>query len=154
MEFFIYLILFVGAIFVGYITGTLVEASHYESIKKREGDLLGLPAVSSKEIEEKEEILEAELVSGSVVISLDHFKRFLASLRNIVGGRIKSYETLLDRGRREAILRMKEQAKQRGADIILNMRLQTSSIGVVTRKKGGVGCFEVFAYGTAIKLKR
>jgi len=154
MELFFYLILFIGSILVGYSVGTLVETSHYESIKKRERELLGLPAVSSKEIEGKEEILEAELVSGSVVISLDHFKRFLASLRNITGGRIKSYETLLDRGRREAILRMKEQAKQRGADTILNMRLQTSSIGVVTQKKGGVGCFEVLAYGTAVKLKR
>lgn len=153
MELFVYLILFIGTILLAYITGTLVEASHYESIERRERDLLGIPAVSSKEIEEKEQILEAELVSGSVVISLDHFKRFLAGLRNIVGGRIKSYETLLDRGRREAILRMKEKARKRGADIILNMRLQTSSIGVVTRKER-LGCFEVLAYGTAIRLKK
>lgn len=153
MELFVYLILFIGTILLAYITGTLVEASHYESIERRERDLLGIPAVSSKEIEETEEILEAELVSGSVVISLDHFKRFLAGLRNIVGGRIKSYETLLDRGRREAILRMKEKARQRGADIILNMRFQTSSIGVVARKKS-LGCFEVLAYGTAVRLKK
>ena len=42
------------------------------------------------------------------------------------GGRVSAYETLVDRARREAILRMKEEAK--GADIILNMRLETSSI--------------------------
>ena len=36
------------------------------------------------------------LVSGNVVVSVDHFKRFLAGLRNIVGGRLKAYETILD----------------------------------------------------------
>jgi uncharacterized protein YbjQ (UPF0145 family) len=47
-------------------------------------------------------------VSGSVVVSVDYFKRFLAGLRTLVGGRVTSYETLLDRARREAILRCKE----------------------------------------------
>ncbi|MFT6733724.1 MAG: hypothetical protein ACJAS9_001914 [Polaribacter sp.] len=39
---------------------------------------------------------------------MDYFKRFLAGLRNIFGGRVVTYESLVDRARREAILRMKE----------------------------------------------
>lgn len=89
-----------------------------------------------------------------MVISLEYFKRILAGLRNIVGGRIKSYETLLGWGRREAILRMKQRAKEIGTDIILNMWFETSDIGTVTKKRSSIGCFEVLAYGTAVKLKR
>ena len=51
---------------------------------------------------------------------------------------------------------MKKKAAQMDADIILNLRFETSGIGGhVTRKRGGsVGCFEVLAYGTAVKLKK
>ena len=35
-------------------------------------------------------------------------------------GRVKSYETLVDRARREAILRMKEAARDQGAGMVIN----------------------------------
>ncbi len=148
------LLYFVVFVAVTYSVGTIVERSHYRKIEAEEKDYLNLPAVSSKEIENKDQIIAAEMVSGSVVISLDYFKRILAGLRKILGGRIKSYETLLDRGRREAILRMKKQARQIGADLILNMRFETSAIGQVTQRKNSIGCFEVLAYGTAVKLRK
>jgi len=114
--------------------------------------MIMLPVVTSDNLDDEDTIEDAQLVYGSVVISLDYFKRFLAGLRSIFGGRIASYETLLDRGRREAILRMKEKAREAGYNMILNMRFETSSIGQVTAKKGSIGCFEIIAYGTAIKL--
>jgi uncharacterized protein YbjQ (UPF0145 family) len=86
-------------------------------------------------------------VAGSVVISYDHFKRFLAGLRMIFGGEVKSYVSLLDRGRREAVLRMK--AKCPDADLIVNLRVETSSISKGGRRRG-LGAVEVFAYGTAL----
>jgi len=135
---------------LGYIAGTIAEKVHYKSIKQREKDLLNLPAITSKELVDREKIKNAALVDGSVVISQDYFKRFLASLRNIFGGEIASYETLLDRGRREAILRMKEEAKKLGATMIINMRVETSSIGM--RAKGSIGSIEVYAYGTAVEI--
>jgi uncharacterized protein YbjQ (UPF0145 family) len=88
------------------------------------------------------------LVTGSVVISVDYFKRFLASLRTLIGGRVTSYESLLDRARREAILRMKEEASKLGADKVFNIKLETSSIS--KSAKGKVGSIEVLAYGTAL----
>lgn len=146
------LIVFIGMLCGAYFVGTFVENRHYKEIQEKERMFLSLPAVSSKDVQGIHQVEFAHLVSGSVVISLDYFKRFLAGLRNIFGGRVSSYETLLDRGRREAILRMKLQAKEIGADLILNMRFETSSIGQVT-SKGSLGCFEVLAYGTAVKLK-
>ena len=41
------------------------------------------------------------LVHGNVVVSVDYFKRFVAALRNLFGGSVTSYETLIDRARRE-----------------------------------------------------
>ena len=90
------------------------------------------------------------LVSGSVVISVDYFKRILAGLRNIFGGNVQSYETLVDRARREAVLRMKESCPD--ADYVLNLRLETSSIFKGKRKQ--VGSVEVLAYGTAVYFQK
>ena len=150
MEGLINLISFFVFISCAFFIGTAVENAHYQDIKGRESDMMDFPVVTTDNIDEDDRIQEVQLVYGSVVISLDYFKRFLASLRNIFGGRIASYETLLDRGRREAVLRMKEKAREAGYNMIVNMRFETSSIGQVTAKKGSLGCFEVIAYGTAI----
>ena len=84
---------------------------------------------------------------GNAVISIDYFKRMLAGFINLLGGQVRSYETLVDRARREAILRMKQNAD--GADIILNVRVETSAIGESTGKKA-VSSVEAIAYGTAV----
>lgn len=144
-------LLFLG---LGYFVGTAIEKKHYREILAQEKMYFNLPVITSRKIEDAGRIQESELCYGSVVISLDYFKRFLAAMRNIVGGRVKSYESLLDRGRREAILRMKKKAAGFGADVILNLRFETSGIGQVTRKRGSIGSFEILAYGTAVKFKQ
>src|SRR5690606_29998946 len=85
------------------------------------------------------------LVAGSVVVSLDYFKRFAAALRIILGGRIKSFEPLMERGRREAILRMKEDAQTAGYDAIINVRLETSRIA--NSDGSTTAGMELIAYG-------
>jgi uncharacterized protein YbjQ (UPF0145 family) len=134
-------------IVLGYVFGKIAEARHYRSIQARETKLLMLPTTSSKRpIGILSGIHGAHLVQGSVVVSVDYFKRLLAALRNLVGGPLQSYETLLDRARREAILRLKESCPQ--ADQIINLRIETSSI---SKGEGyAIGCVEVLAYGTAI----
>ena len=67
---------------------------------------------------------EAALFLGSVVVSADYFKMFASALRSLVGGRVIVYESVLDRGRREAILRMKEQAIAWGATQVVNVRFR------------------------------
>lgn len=147
----IYIILFF--IILGYITGTLIEKRHYKSIKERELKFLKLPVVTIKNALDKEAVInDAYLVTGSAVISIDYFKRFLASLYNIFGGEVKSYESLLDRARREALLRMKGRAVN--ADIILNVRIETATIGKSANQRKTIGSIEAIAYGTAITLKR
>tara|TARA_Y100001934_G_C12303925_1_gene751413 strand:- start:612 stop:893 length:282 start_codon:yes stop_codon:yes gene_type:complete len=89
---------------------------------------------------------------GSVVISLDYFKRFLAGLRSLVGGRVGSYESLLDRARRESLLRMKEVAIKGGYDAVINVRFETSRLASSGQNGSGTAGVELMAYGTAIKL--
>lgn len=131
----------------GYGFGTWAEKKHFESIIKREEEYIDCPAMTLANLHPQKTTREARLVFGSVVISVDYFKRFLAGLKNFFGGEITSYEPLLDRARREAILRMKAQAK--GSDQIINVRLVTASIGGQGNSKG-LGSVEVLAYGTAI----
>ena len=135
---------------LGYGAGSYAEKRHYQSIRQREGLLLQLPVVTADGRFAEGRVKEVELVTGSAVISVDYFKRLLAILRNIFGGPVKSYESLLDRARREAILRMKEQAQSKGAGMVVNLRLETMTIGNNANRRGQVGSVEVLAYGTAI----
>lgn len=149
MENFIDLLIFFGLIALGYFAGSRAEKKHYRSIREREEKLLHQPAVTFGKFQGQEAVAEARLVSGSAVISVDYFKRLLAGLRALVGGRVKSYESLLDRARREALLRMKEQAA--GADAVVNLRIETTSISKGSRKRNSsVSTVEALAYGTAL----
>ncbi len=139
---------------LGYGAGTWSEKRHYRSIIQRENELLKMAVVTAEGSFPADRVAEAHLVSGSVVVSIDYFKRLLAILRNIFGGRVKSYESLVDRARREAILRMKEQARDLGAGMVINMRLETSTIGRSANQKKRVGSIEAIAYGTAIVKNR
>ena len=144
------IIVFLSLIAVGYGAGSWVERKHYRSIAERENATINLPAVTLKSVEIPEEkILSAKMVTGSAVISVDYFKRILAGLRNIFGGKVKSYESLVDRARREALLRMKEAAD--GAGIIVNVRIETSAVGKQSKRKN-IGCLEAIAYGTALTV--
>jgi uncharacterized protein YbjQ (UPF0145 family) len=146
----IQLAIFLGFMALGYLTGTMAERRHYRSIEKREKQYIEIPTATFREVPfPKEQVASVTLVAGSAVISIDYFKRVLAKLRNIFGGTVKSYESLIDRARREAVLRMKEQALD--ADIIVNVRIETSAIGKY-RKKRSIGCLEALAYGTAVRL--
>ena len=146
------LILFLGLLALGYLAGTAAEKRHYRSIEKREADFSNLPILTVSKLGDHMQLDQGQIVSGSVVISIDYFKRILAQLINIVGGKVISYESLVDRARREAILRLKEQAK--GADYIINLRVETSTIGNSANSKNSVGSVEVLAYGTAVKVNK
>ena len=136
---------------LGFVTGTLVESAHYKSIRLREVRTRRMPVTTFRRPPTHLDVTDTTLVMGSAVVSIDYFKRFLAALRAIVGGRVKSYESLLDRGRREAILRMKEQAIQGGYDHVINVRLETSRLASARRNGKGTAGLEVLAFGTALK---
>lgn len=128
--------------------GQWAERRHYRSIIRREYSYRHILLIASKRLPEPQPVVETSLVAGNVVVSVDYFKRFVSGLRNLIGGRMSSYETLIDRARREAILRMKEQAHKKRANMVFNVKLETASI---SKGRGdSIGAVEVLAYGTAL----
>ncbi len=144
------LIVFLSLLVVGYLVGNILERRHYKSIETREKRLIHQATVPS-EILPGETYETLGLAMGTVVVSVDYFKRFLAGLRNLFGGRVGAYESLLDRARREAVLRMKESYPD--ADLFLHVRMDTSAVGSQHLSRRGVACLEVCAYGTAVKRR-
>ena len=142
------LIIFLVLLALGFFVGQVLEASHYQSIRRRESELRRIPVIASKNLPAEFESCDTSLVAGNVVISIDFFKKFIAGLRNLVGGRVTSYETLIDRARREAILRMKQEADRIGASHVFNVKMETASISKGQRQ--AIGSVEVLAYGTAV----
>ena len=133
---------------LGYFFGRRAENKHFKNLIEREAVMNALPAMASR-IPPGDGEYDQMLVSGSVVIANDYFKTFVAGLRNFFGGKISTYETLLDRARREAVLRMKDQAKALGAEAVFNVKYETSNISGQYSKK--LPILEVHAYGTALK---
>ena len=148
MESLINLIIFLLLLTLGYVFGRMAESRHYKSIRQREDELRSLLVMPKKVPPPQHALYESELVMGNVVISVDYFKTFVAGLRSIFGGRVGAYESLLDRARREAVLRMQEQAQAIGAEAVYNLKFETARIGQSAGQ--GLGSVEVLAYGTAL----
>ncbi len=146
------ILIFLLLLIIGFVFGQVAEKRHYKSIIKRETETLSMPVMTLKTVPAQISHCKTQLVSGNAVISIDFFKKFVAGLRGLVGGRMRSYESLLDRARREAILRMKQDALQQGAKMIINVRIETSSINKNSSRNQSVGSVEVLAYGTAISI--
>jgi len=152
MEAYLNIIIFFALLGLGFFFGQSVERRHYRSIIKRESQLQSIPVIASKLLPDEFLPCQTQLVTGNVVISVDYFKKFVAGLRSIVGGRMSSYESLIDRARREAILRMKQDAKRLNADYVFNIKMETSSIS--KGAQNSIGSVEVLAYGTAVKVEK
>lgn len=85
------------------------------------------------------------VVSGSTVRAKHAGRDIAAGLKNVFGGELKGYTELLQESRDEAIDRMKQQAKQLGANAIVNVRFSTSSVAA--------GASEIYVYGTAVTVE-
>lgn len=138
----------VGLLVLGFVAGRFNERRHYRSIHEGEARFRDLLVMNGRRLPPHLIKHQARMVSGNVVISVDYFKVMLAALRNLVGGRISAYESLIDRARREAVLRMQAEARALGAEAIFNLRYETSRVSGDAAR--GIGSMEVLAYGTAL----
>ena len=135
-----------------YLVGNFIEKKHFRQIQEREHALHGFPVTTFETLPADWQVGRVEMVTGNVVVSLDYFKRIIAGLRGLIGGRIKTYEPLLERARREALLRMTERAKQGGYDAVINVRLETSRLANAGGNGKGTAGVEMLAFGTAVTL--
>ncbi|HJF28336.1 YbjQ family protein [Acinetobacter bohemicus] len=135
--------IFVILFSVGFGFGRYNERKHLQYLAEQEQRLAYIAVNNSRFIPSN---FSGQMISSNVVISHDYFKYAIANIQNFLGGRLTSYESVVERARREAIVRLKLEAEKMGAQQIMGIRLSTTELGM----QGGM--VEVFAYGTAIQV--
>ena len=137
---------------LGLVVGRTIERAHLSRLKQTEDRLFTIPLTCVKVAPPGIDASGATLVMGSVVVASDYLKTFLAGLRNLIGGEVRSFERLMERARREAVCRAMQEAHEHGAIAVVNLRLETSNIGRTRSKskKKIMPMVEVIAYGTAL----
>lgn len=143
-------VVFVVLFVIGLIAGRANERRHFRELAANEDSLRDIETCTGRGAADTGAFRSAALVVGSVVIAEDYFKRGAAALKSLVGGNIASYESLLERGRREAIVRMKQEARSLGATQIVNVRLETASLSEDWSGRRPMFSAELIAYGTAL----
>jgi len=81
---------------------------------------------------------------GLIVRSRGMGGNMIAGLRTIFGGEIHEYTQLLNQSRQNALDRMKEHAKELGANAVVSVGFDSSEIGQ--------SMTEVLAFGTAVTV--
>lgn len=141
------------AMLVGtYLIGGAIERSHLRRLAQEEQSFSDILLSDLRSLPPNWDASDAMLVAGEAVIATDYFKVFVAGLMNLFGGRIRGLETLMERARRQATVRMLQQARRLGANCVWCVRIETSTIAgkEQANKSGGV---EVIAYGTAMRVR-
>lgn len=132
----------IGAL--GWLVATLLERRHNAQMTAREKLLTGVKVSTTKRAGLGAQ--EGVMITGSVVIAHDFFRTLVIAFRKLIGGNIKPYERLVVRGRREAFIRLREEALLRGFDRVVNVRF--GSALVAGRFLSAV---EMVVYGTGVK---
>lgn len=100
---------------------------------------------TTEKVPGKEVVNYKGFVKGSTIQAKHIGSDILAGLKSIVGGEIKEYSSMMEKARQIAIGRMVKEAEGMGANAIVGVRLQTSSVMN--------NASEIVAYGTAVEIK-
>lgn len=87
------------------------------------------------------------IVSGETIIGANLFKDFFAGIRDIVGGRASSYESVLKEAKESALREMSDQAARMGANAVIGIDLDYETVGA----NGSM--LMVTAAGTAVRYQ-
>lgn len=127
---------FVVLMILGVICGTAAERRHFSDLQRREDSRSHFIRTQNRQFVEPIDGLPPTLLCSETVIANDYFKRFKAGLRTFFGGEVRSYNSLMERARRETLMRLIEQAEAMGYNAICNVRLEPADVGGNLEKKG------------------
>lgn len=88
------------------------------------------------------------LLTANIIMSVSWWQKLVGGIKTIFGGQVQTWDGILAWARKEAMQRLREQAKAEGFDNVINVRLETSEI---QSSKGRNTAIEILAYGTGIK---
>lgn len=128
----------------------LAERNHFANLDLRESgngtflvtQLKSFPSYESENI-------SPQIVVAKTIVATDYFKSFLARLRWLFGGEVRSFHSLLERARRETTQRLIEQAQELGYNAICNLRLISADVGGSTASKKGAAMVAILGSATA-----
>ena len=124
---------------IGFTAGTLAERNHFRQLEEREAASNHIIRTQSKKfLAPKLGSPNPVLICAETVIASDYFKNFLASFRKFFGGEMGSYNSLMDRARRETLNKLIEQAKAQGFNAICNVRLEPADVAGSLGNKAAV----------------
>ena len=101
--------------------------------------------VTTQDVQDKKVLKTLGLVKGNTIRARNIGRDIIAIFKNLMGGEIEEYTTLLAQSREQAIDRMMESAEALGANAIIGIRFSTSYIMA--------SAAEIMVYGTAIVLE-
>lgn len=86
------------------------------------------------------------VINAQSIIGANIFKDFLGGLRDVFGGRSKTYEKVIEQAKDDALRELAEKAQSIGANAIVGVDLDFETIG------GNGSMLMVIASGTAVRL--
>lgn len=149
------LLIFAALLALGLFVGGYIERKHFADLDQREEATQNMLVTQIKTYPAVSFEKQPTFLCSEVVISSDYLKTFLSGIRKFFGGELKSFRTILERARREALVRLKEDASSQGYDAICNVRLETAAIaGKGAGSKNKVMMASIIATGTAYTSNR
>lgn len=135
------------------VSSILNERIHFKRLEEDERGLADMIYSDMKTLPPNWMPSNTFFVCENVVVANDYLKRFFWTFRKLVGGNSRSFEKMVDRGRREAIVRLLKRAKQHGANVVWNIRLETNIVQLNSGgNKNSMAGVEMIAYGTAFSV--
>lgn len=101
--------------------------------------------VTTESIAGKRVVRTLGLVRGNTIRARHVGRDITAALRNLVGGEVSEYTKLFGESREQALDRMVADARDLGANAVVNVRFSTSEVMS--------GAAELMAYGTAVVVE-
>ena len=137
---------FMGGLLLVLITVALEQGVNkpekVESSLPKTGE--GILLQNSDQIPGREIVSNLGLVQGHTIYAIWIGKDLSSIIRLILGGELLEYTDMMGKARKIATMRMVEEAKDLGADAVINIRFMTTSV---------IGsAAELLAYGTAVQL--
>ncbi len=137
MDLLFQLLVIASLLALGWLVGGVSERRHLRSLAERERDYADILVTNLKTFPKRVHSQQPpRLLVTEVVIASDYLKAFLGTVRQFFGGELRSYRSLMERGRREAILRLIEQARVEGYNALANLRIEAADLGGNTQRRG------------------
>lgn len=144
----------VPLIICGLIIGGIMERKHLRRLAEHENTTSDFLVTQLKSFPMGDGTGTPQMVTSEVVIASDYLKSFLSKWRNVFGGEMKSFQRMQQRAKREAILRLVEQAQSQGYNAICNVRISGADIGGNAFKgRRGTPMAAVIASATAYRAQ-